>query len=259
MRQFQMTRRALLATAATTLRLGAAENDWVELFNGKNLDGWRAGANSGSWKVNDGTITAGGPASHLFYKGPVRGADFKNFELEVEALLEPRANSGIYFHTAHQSKGWPQRGFEVQLNNTATGEGGYIERKKTGSLYGIRNVYKQLAADNEWFKIHVAVRGKNIQVRLNGTLLVDYTEPATPVIAPGMERERYIGHGTFALQCHDASARARFRSIRVRPLADDVTATAAPRRWWTTCTARLSPAARATSPWSTTTFISRTG
>lgn len=222
MRQFQITRRALLATTTAALRLGAAESDWIELFNGKNLDGWRAGANSGSWKVIEGALTAGGPASHLFYNGPVRGADFRNFELEVEALLQPRANSGIYFHTAHQSQGWPQRGFEVQLNNTATGEGGYVERKKTGSLYGIRNVYKQLAADNEWFKIHVAVRGKNIQVRLNGTLLVDYTEPATPVIAPGMERERYLGHGTFALQCHDASSRARFRSIRVRPLADDV-------------------------------------
>jgi hypothetical protein len=224
----QISRRALLATAAATVRLRAAENDWIELFNGRNLEGWRAGGNAGSWKVANGAITAGGPVSHLFYNGPVRGADFRNFEIEVEALLHPHANSGIYFHTAYQSKGWPDKGFEVQLNNTATGEGGYLERKKTGSLYGLRNVYKQLAADNEWFKIHVAVRGKNIQVRLNGTLLVDYTEPVPPVIPAGMERHRLLDHGTFALQCHDASSRAQFRSIRVRPLPDDAAAPGAP-------------------------------
>lgn len=227
MRQSLLSRRDLLATAAATLQLSAAGSDWVELFNGRNLEGWRAGGHAGSWKVAEGAITAVGAQSHLFYNGPVRGADFRNFELEVEARLDARANSGVYFHTAYQAKGWPEKGFEVQLNNTATGEGGYLERKKTGSLYGIRNVYKQLVADNEWFKIHVLVRGKNIQVRLNGVLLVDYTEPATPVMVPGLESGRFLSHGTFALQCHDAGSRARFRSIRVRPLADDVTAPSA--------------------------------
>ncbi len=222
MRESLLSRRDVLAAAAT-LPLQAAGGGWIELFNGKNLDGWRAGGDAGSWKVAGGAIEAGGPPSHLFYTGPVSRADFRNFELEVEALLHPRANSGIYFHTAYQAKGWPEKGFEVQLNNTATGEGGYLERKKTGSLYGIRNIYKQLVADGEWFKIHIAVRGKNVQVRLNDTLLVDYTEPEAPVIPPGIPRGRFLSHGTFALQCHDADSRARFRSIRVRPLAGAVT------------------------------------
>ncbi len=226
MRESDITRRAFVGSMAA-VGLTAADQDWVELFNGRNLKGWRASENKNSWKVVDGQLRADGPPSHLFYSGPVRGASFRNFELEVEAMARPGCNSGIYFHTAYQQKGWPQKGFEVQINNTATGEGNYRERKKTGSLYGLRNIYKQLVADDEWFKIHVAVRGKNIQVRLNGMLLVDFTEPAPPVIAEGNERGRFLDRGTFALQCHDAGSKARFRSIRVRPLPDDLPAAGA--------------------------------
>jgi hypothetical protein len=71
----------------------------------------------------------------------------------------------------------------VQICNTCTGEAGYIERKKTGSLYAVRNIYKQLVNDDEWFKLNVLVQGKRVQVRLNGTLVVDYIEPAVPVLA----------------------------------------------------------------------------
>ena len=223
MRQSEISRRAFVGSVAAA-GLSAADTGWVSLFDGRSLEGWRSSENRDSWKVVDGQLAADGPRSHLFYTGPVSGASFRNFELEVEALARPRCNSGVYFHTAYQEKGFPQKGFEVQVNNTALGEGSYRERKKTGSLYGIRNVYKQLVADDAWFKIHVAVRGKNVQVRLDGTLLVDFTEPTPPVLAEGSERGRILDRGTFALQCHDAGSKARFRAIRVRPLPDDLPA-----------------------------------
>jgi hypothetical protein len=215
-----MTRRAFAGSLAAA-GLTAANDDWIDLFDGHSLQGWRASESQGSWKVADGLLLADGPRSHLFYTGPARSARFRNFEMEVEAMARPACNSGVYFHTAYQAEGFPEKGFEIQINNTATGEGGYRERKKTGSLYGIRNIYKQLVADDEWFRMAVAVRGKNVQVRINGTLLVDYTEPSPPVIPQGHERERFLDQGTFALQCHDAGSKARFRRIRVRPLADD--------------------------------------
>lgn len=218
-----MTRRTF-AGAAAAAAFAFADDGWVDLFDGQSLKGWRPSENKGSWKVAGGELLADGPRSHLFYAGPIHDASFKNFELEVEALARPLANSGIYFHTAYQETGYPRKGFEVQINNTATGEGGYRERKKTGSLYGVRNVYKQLAGDDEWFKIHIAVRGKNIQVRLNGTLLVDFTEFVPPFIAEGNEPERFLDRGTFALQGHDPGSKVRFRRVRVRPLPDDTPA-----------------------------------
>ncbi len=66
------------------------------------------------------------------------------------------------------------------------------------------------------------MRGKNIQVRLNGTLVSDYTEPDTPLLADSAaERGRVLSSGTFALQCHDPGSKARYRNVRVRPLPND--------------------------------------
>jgi len=216
-----MSRRVFVG-AMTALGLSAAEEPWVELFDGRSLKGWRASENASSWKVVDGTLSADGPRSHLFYTGPVRGARFRNFELEVEVLTRPLCNSGIYFHTAWQETGFPRKGFEVQIANSYIGEGAYRERKKGGSLYGLRNIYKQFAADDRWYKINVLVRGKNVQIRQDGLLLVDYVEPNPPVIPDGPETGRFLDQGTFALQCHNDGSKARFRSVRVRPLPDDL-------------------------------------
>ncbi len=218
-----LTRRSLLGGLAGALVLRAADGEWVSLFDGKSLDGWKASENAASWKVVDGCLSANGPRSHLFYTGPVRGAEFKNFELEAEVMTWPLCNSGIFFHTAYQEKGWPDKGFEVQINNSARGEGNYIERKKTGSLYGVRNQYKSLVKDNEWFRMNIQVRGKNVQVRLNGTLVVDYTEPAPPIVADD-GKGRVLSSGTFALQGHDPGSKSMFRSVRVRPLPDNAQA-----------------------------------
>jgi histidinol phosphatase-like PHP family hydrolase len=190
------------------------------------LHGWKAGENSRSFRVVDGQIAVGGPRSHLFYTGRARNASFKNFELRAEVMPRAGAESGIYFHTTFQPKGWPDKGFKVQINNTYPGEGDYRERNKTGSLYGVRNVYKALTKDNEWSQLHVLVRAKQVQVRLNDTLLVDYLEPDPPVVEadyPG----RVLGRGTFALECHDANSKVLFRNIQVKPLPDDLPADAA--------------------------------
>ena len=169
----------------------------------------------------DGQIVAHGDRTHLFYVGPVRNADFKNFELSADVMTRPGANSGIYFHTAYQPSGWPAAGFEVQVANTHEGANGYKERKKTGSLYAVRNVYKQLVNDNEWFRMNILVRGKQVQIRLNNMLVVDYVEPDPPFRAD-LNFERVINHGTFALQGHDPGSTTYFKNIRVRPLPDNI-------------------------------------
>jgi hypothetical protein len=215
MRNSDLTRRAFVGAMAAAPLM--AQNDgWVDLFNGRDLEGWKPQGNLASWKVADGVLTANGPMCHLFYNGPVRGANFRNFELEVEAMTRPSCNSGVYFHTTYQDTGWPNKGCEVQINNTQPGE-----KKKSGSLYNLRNTYRQFVPDNQWFKLNIAVRGKNVQVRVNGMLMVDYYEPTPYVIPPSMEKERFLDHGTFALQCHDPKSNSAFRGVKVRPLPDD--------------------------------------
>ena len=193
-----------------------AEVGWSELFDGRSLDGWRANESQESFRVEDGSIVCAGPRSHLFYVGSVGGGLFTDFEFEAEVNARPGANSGVYFHTRFQEKDWPAWGFEVQVNNTATGEGGYRENKRTGSLYAIRNVYRQLVPDNEWFRLRIVVQGRRVGIWVNDVQTVDYAEPKD---APnGGYAGRRIGRGTFALQCHDPGSRVAYRRIRVRPL-----------------------------------------
>jgi len=221
-----MTRRELMAlmmaAPAAAYALTDSSDGWISLFDGKTLDGWKASEHDGSFKVVDGEIHVHGERSHLFYVGPVHGADFKNFEFSADVMTQPKANSGIYIHTAYQQVGWPSAGFEVQVANTHEGADGYIEHKKTASLYSVRNVYKQFVPDKQWFNIHILVRGKEIQIRLNNMLTVDYVEPAEPFRAD-LNFGRVINHGTFALQGHDPGSTTYFKNIRVKPLPDNLT------------------------------------
>jgi hypothetical protein len=200
---------------------GWAADGWQPLFNSSDLTGWKASENQGGFKVVDGAIAFDGKRSHLFYVGEVQRADFKNFELKADVLTRPLANSGIYFHTEFQERDFPKKGFEAQVANSHLGGGDYVEMKKTGSLYGYRNLHKALVKDNEWFTMHVTVRGKRIQIRLNDLLVVDYVEPENPATDPSRPGRR-LSHGTFALQGHDPGSKVFFKNIQVKPLPDNL-------------------------------------
>ena len=108
--------------------------EWVPLFNGKNLNGWKVGENASTFTVEDGMIKVAGEVAHLFYVGEVNEHNFTNFEFKASVLTKPGANSGIYFHTKYQESGWPDHGYEVQVNNSQS------DWKRTGSLYGIVDI-----------------------------------------------------------------------------------------------------------------------
>src|SRR5262249_16752263 len=109
---------AILAAVAVALPVGGDEkkekkDGWVELFNGKDLTGWKVyPKGTGKWKVEDGVIVGSGNASHLFTE---RG-DYKNFHFKVEAMINDKGNSGQYFRTKFGG-GFP-RGYEAQINAT---------------------------------------------------------------------------------------------------------------------------------------------
>ena len=217
-----MTRRLSILLAFSLLAsvpaAPAAEEGWISLFDGKTLAGWKAAESPASFRVVDGTIACDGPKAHLFYVG----ADGQGRLRELRAVRRGAgrkhgANSGVFFHTAFQEKDWPAQGFEVQVDNSQERHGDYLELKMTGSLYGIRNVYKALAKDDEWFTLHVTVRKPRVQVRVNDTLVVDWIEPPGP-LPEGAPKLNRLGRGTFALQCHDPESKAFYRDLRVKPL-----------------------------------------
>ncbi len=192
-----------------------APGQWQSLFDGKTLDGWKkATENPESITVEDGAIKCQGTRSHLFSEG-----SYKNFEFEAEVKTMDHANSGIFIHTRYQKDGWPRKGYEIQVNNSYRGSEKNPERRKTGSIYNIRNVYYPLVNDNDWFKMRIKVVENHIEVFVNDVKVNDYVEPDDPWRPAGSEDLR-LSKGTFALQAHDPQSTTYYRNIRVKELPD---------------------------------------
>lgn len=184
---------------------------WMPLFDGKSLNGWNVGENAATFSVQDGMIVANGPVAHLFYVGDVNNHDFKNFEFKAQVMTTPGSNSGIYFHTAFQDKSWPNKGYEVQVNNSHT------DWRRTGSLYSIQDVREQHVQDNVWYTESIIVQGKRVIIKINDKTVVDYTEP-DGVKRDGGMAGRVISNGTFALQGHDPQSKVFYKDIMVKML-----------------------------------------
>src|SRR5688500_614245 len=128
----------------------STEKGWISLFDGKTMDNWKISTeNPSTFRVDSGMIIVNGPRAHLFYNGDVLNHDFKNFELKVKVMTTPGSNSGIFIHTAYQEKGWPSKGYEVQVNNSQS------DWRRTGSLYGVDDVKEVYVKDNEWYTEYI--------------------------------------------------------------------------------------------------------
>lgn len=200
---------ACLAGCTETVKKSDGDQ-WQSLFNGKDLTGWTASEKEGCFSVENGAIKVSNGRSHLFYAGPVENADFTDFEFSAQVMTTPGSNSGIYFHTEYQEKGWPKKGYESQTNIS------HKDAQKSGGLYDAAKVFEVPAKDNEWYTHQITVIGKHVEVKINGQTVVDYTE-ADDVDFKGWPGRR-LSHGTFALQGHDPKSIVYFKDIKVRAI-----------------------------------------
>lgn len=201
----------LVLMSFTGLNKLNSDDGWIRLFDGKSLDGWKASDKPGTFSVEDGAIKVAGPTSHLYYEGPVKEHNFKNFEFKALVMTRPGSNSGIYFHTEYQDKSFPDKGFEVQVNNS------HSDWKRTGGLYDIKDTKEVYVKDNEWFTEDILVQGKHVVVKLNDKVVTDWTQP-DGFVPPENHPGRIISSGTFALQGHDPKSVIFFKDIMVKPL-----------------------------------------
>lgn len=188
------------------------KDGYYALFNGKDLNDWKPSESPETFKVVDGNLVVNGTRSHLYYMGPVHNHDFKNFHLKAELMTFPKANSGIYFHTAFQQGGWPDKGFECQVNET------HGDPKKTGGLYNVKDVMNQSPAkNNEWYTYDIIVKGKTVTLQINGKTTTEWTQPDDWKGPEGMPG-RVLDHGTIAIQGHDPGSKVLYRSIKIKPM-----------------------------------------
>ncbi|MDR1172926.1 MAG: DUF1080 domain-containing protein [Bacteroidales bacterium] len=181
---------------------------WVSIKPGKSLSGWKTDGNRKDFNYSGDTLQLTG-RSTLYYSGRIHEARFKNFELLADIKTEPNAVAALWIHSGDAS------GYQVLINNTPTGE----ERRKTGSLSCVRNIYQSMAADGEWFTLYVKVVEKHITIKINNILVVDYVEPDEPYRTEENKGMR-IARGTFALSSYTDTP-VNISSIHLRPLPDN--------------------------------------
>src|SRR5271166_3737235 len=91
---------ALVLATAVALTPASADDKkddkegWIQLFNGKDLTGWKTHPDDkAEWEVKDGAIVGTGPKGHLFSEK----GDYENFRYRIEATISDKGNSGQYF------------------------------------------------------------------------------------------------------------------------------------------------------------------
>ncbi len=203
---------AMFCSFAANAFLDEVENgDWIDLFDGETLDGWkdRAPTNAQS-KIEVGVVDG---EIQMLSKGVnlwlVHEGVFDDFELvaEVKMPKEGGYNSGIGFRCTGAGK---PKGYQCE-----------VEEAKSGMIYAIGSGwvwpkgaeeakrFKEMAGDSfrngEWNHFRIRCEGNRIQIRVNGTLTAD------------VEDDRFA-KGSVALQHHGKGAVHRFKNVRLRPL-----------------------------------------
>ena len=232
---------AVLAINPLAAQTTPSEEGFVSLFDGKTLDGWKVGDNATLFHVEDGMIVMNCPSdnhnpAHLFYDGEINGHNFKNFDLRVDVMTYPGANSGIYFHTEFQNAGFPKKGMECQVDNS------HSDWRRTGSLYGLFNLTwgpETPGADNKqtvvylanppvkdevWYTQEIICRNGVVTVKFNGQPMFTYQIPDADSVHRLSSGATWLPQGTFALQGHPPMpghiSKVGFRNIRVKVLPD---------------------------------------
>ena len=195
----------------------AAKAEWIPLWNGKNLDGWKValgGADDAAhgstkpWSVHDGVLVCDG--SPVGYIRTV--ADYTNFELEIEWRFDPKlgpGNSGVLLRIVGPDQVWP-KSIEAQLESRSAGDiwniGEFPMRAEPSRTEG-RHTTKVNPTNEkplgEWNKYAIRLDHGRLELRVNGEL--QNVAEACEVVA-----------GKIGLQSE--GAHIEFRNIRIRPL-----------------------------------------
>jgi len=229
----------LLATLVLVSCVSIAQ-DWKPLFNGKNLDGWEVRGEC-TWSVlPDGVLLgqrshpnpddpfSAWPASREQYEKWLYRqawlytvASFDEFDLHVEYIMPPKANSGIsirdlsraHFVIGEEDSARPDLvtalksspahvGYEIQLIDDRA-----PEKYMSGSIYSFVPAPANLQRTGEWNSIDIESRRSGIRVMVNGVFAAEFAgDPARSLVGP-------IG-----LQLHDQFTFALFRNIRIREI-----------------------------------------
>lgn len=222
MKVFSWSVIALLLSATA-----APAEDWIELFDGKTLNGWIQHNGYATYQVVDGTIvgrTARGSVNSFL----CTTRNFGDFELQFEVKVHDKLNSGVMIRSRTKTEATGEgannavgRVFGPQVEIEAGGkegaEAGYVYGEATGRGWLTpenRLVPHKKMKDGEWNRYRIVAEGPRIRTWINGQPVEDITDEEIYKTHPG---------GFIGLQVHRIREDAgpfdvAWRNIRLLPL-----------------------------------------
>ncbi len=190
-----------------------AGEGWTDLFNGKDLTGWKQLNGKAKYEVVNGEIVGttvmNTPNSFLATE-----KDYGDFILELDLLVDNSMNSGIQIRS-ESSPGYNNgrvHGYQCEVDPSSRAwSGGIYDEARRGWLYSLdQNPEGRKAFRNgEWNHYRIEAIGNSIRTWINGIPCADLVDDMTP-------------KGFIALQVHqigDAShegKQIRWKNIRIQ-------------------------------------------
>jgi type 1 glutamine amidotransferase len=210
----------------------AAAGQWMDLFDGKTLEGWSVHSGYANYRVEDGSIVGsavkGSPNTFL-----CTNKEYGDFILELEVKCDPRLNSGVQFRSQiakepmffvfqgtdsrpRQSSIPPDRvyGYQAEIAAAETGtSGGIYDEARRG--FFLADVSKDPAAskafkENQWNKYRIECKGSSIKTWINDVPCADLRD--------SLDAKGIIGLQVHGLGQNFSPYQVRWRNLRIREL-----------------------------------------
>ncbi len=207
--------------------------DFVSIFDGESLDGWRPfpEETASDWSVRDGVILAAGTEDRLSYL-VWREEDLADFEMKFSYRMLTDGNTGLEVRSHVDTTGKrPFEGYHADFGHVGIGpqvlgawdfhfatreeppchRGTRLVIDPDGTLH-LTKIDDALTADDvnkrDWNDVHIIARGAHFQMLINGKLASEFTDN---------HQERLLS-GAIGLQLHDAGMKTEFRDLQLKKL-----------------------------------------
>ena len=238
---FRLTRAAAvlaafgLLAAAPAVTADDAKSGWVNLFNGKDLDGWVQRGGKAKYRAEDGQIV-GTTVPNTTNSFLCTTKNYADFILDLEFRVDPDLNSGVQIRSECfdepktmevdqiDKDGNKQRkkitiaagrvhGYQVEIDPSKRAwTGGIYDEGRRLWLVNLENnePARKAFRQNEWNAFHIECKGDSIKTWLNNVPAVDLRDSMTPT-------------GFIGLQVHQVGKKeepleVRFRNLRIKEL-----------------------------------------
>jgi len=199
----------------------AQSSEWKQLFDGKDLVGWKH-VGPGEMTVEDGLIRTHGGMGLLYWTGGKLGDCVIRV---VYKMRDHNDNSGVFIRIPMEPREeWMpvHYGYEVQIDNEPE-KSNEDEYHVTGTLYSLtKPLAKPGKPGPEWNTMEITLDGPRTIVVLNGAKVTDYVE-GQPVPERKFNFEPQRGprsnDGYIGLQNHSDNDVVFFKEVAMKPLA----------------------------------------